>query len=280
MIIVIQGLGEMGASLASALSQRVENHVIGIDNQLLSRQYAMANNIVDETATSLSDVVSRAEVIILATPIAVIKQTLKQLAVLPLKPNVIITDTGSTKSEIMSLAEAFVPKTATFIGGHAMAGTQNSGVSAANSDLYREVPYFLVTKHAPKETVIKLQSILAPIAARFIEIDAQQHDELVSWISDVPHIVSFALMNAVMQHFHSVSDFGPYVAGGFKDTTRIAASNPEVWRDILLSNKAAILSSNQDLIDELHRFNQVLRQNDSLGLEKLITQAQHARQQL
>lgn len=279
MKIVVQGLGEMGASLALCLNAQPQHQVIGVDRDPETLKHALNQGIVTETAAQLTAVASQADVIILATPVSGIIQAIHTLAELPLKPDVIITDTGSTKRDILTEVDEYLGHVA-FIGGHAMAGTHLSGVTAANSQLYQHAPYFLIPNQKGQAALPKLQALFSPLAANFTTIDVTAHDRLMAMISDVPHIAAFALMNAAVKQLGDASEFGQYVAGGFKDTTRIAASDPKLWTDVLMSNQAAVIASNQQLIAELTAFNQALAAQDTDQLLRLIQSAQKARQNL
>lgn len=279
MNIVVQGLGEMGASLAMVLNQQHDNRVIGVDAKAVTRQAALKNNIVSEVTDDIVAVAGQADVIVLATPVSIIKQTMKILSKMLLKSHVIVTDTGSTKNEIMAIANSELQHVA-FIGGHAMAGTHKSGVAYADALLYVGTPYFLMPNPIGKQRVNQLKKILAPIQAHFTAMDVTTHDDLMAMISDVPHIAAFALMNAAVKQLGPSEGFGQYVAGGFKDTTRIAESDPNLWTDILLSNKASVMANNQALIAELEAFNQALISDDVANLTALIHAAQTSRQRL
>ena len=268
MNIVVQGLGEMGASLAVCLNAQPAHHVIGVDQDPNTLTLALAQGIVAETASQLAPVATQADVIILATPVTGIIQALQTLASLPLKSDVIITDTGSTKRDIMAVAATQLAHVA-FIGGHAMAGTHLSGVTAANPQLYQQAPYFLIPNQKGQAALSTLQALLAPLQANFKTIDTTTHDHLMAMISDVPHIAAFALMNAAVKQLGDVADFGQYVA-----------SDPKLWTDVLMSNQAAVLASTQQLMAELTAFNQALAAQDTDQLLRLIQSAQKARQHL
>ncbi|CAM3159116.1 prephenate dehydrogenase [Leuconostoc rapi] len=279
MNIVVQGLGEMGASLALILNQQSDNHVIGVDTKDATRKAALKSNIVSEISDNLIDVAGQADIIILATPVSIIKQAMKELSKIILKSNVIITDTGSTKNEIMAFANSELQHVA-FIGGHAMAGTHKTGVTYADERLYVGTPYFLIPNQMGQQRIKQLKTVLAPIQAHFTSIDVTAHDDLMAMVSDVPHIVAFALVNAAVKQLGPSENFGQYVAGGFKDTTRIAQSDPKLWTDVLLSNKASVLTNNRALIAELEAFNQALTADDAMNLTKMIHAAQISRQRL
>ena len=277
--IVVVGLGEMGASLAKILNKEPKNQVIGVDINEKSLSYAKDHGIVFEAASNLVNVSSHADVIILATPVTYIEEMIRSLSQLSLKKEVIVTDTGSTKRDIMNVAEAVLtPKNIHFVGGHAMAGTHRSGVEWANEKLYQDVPYFLIPSSISNAR--RLQEILEPIAAKFMPISVKKHDELMAVISDIPHIMSFALMNTATNQLGDSTTFGQYVAGGFKDMTRIAESDPKLWTDVLLSNKEAILTSQSLIIEQLQLFSQAIEDNDASTLMTLISSAQESRKNL
>lgn len=277
--IVVVGLGEMGASLAKILNKEPKNQVIGVDINGKSLSYAKDHGIVFEAASNLVNVASHADVIILATPVTYIEEMIRSLSQLSLKKEVIVTDTGSTKRDIMDVAEAVLtPKNIHFVGGHAMAGTHRSGVEWVNEKLYQDVPYFLIPSSISNAR--RLQEILEPIAAKFMPISVKKHDELMAVISDIPHIMSFALMNTATNQLGDSTTFGQYVAGGFKDMTRIAESDPKLWTDVLLSNKEAILTSQSLIIEQLQLFSQAIEDNDASTLMTLISSAQESRKNL
>ncbi|MDR3190153.1 MAG: prephenate dehydrogenase/arogenate dehydrogenase family protein [Lactobacillaceae bacterium] len=279
--IVIQGLGEIGASIATVLAKQPDNYVIGVDIDATTLEYAMQQHIVTETNRDLAAVAQRADIIILATPVKHIEQSMQALAQMALKPNVIITDAGSTKREIMAIAEAYlVPKQIAFIGGHAMVGTHLSGVQNVNPNLHSNAPYFLMPASNIGAQLPELQAVLQPLGAKFVELEVMQHDALMAVISDLPHIVAYALMNTATQELGATAEFGQYVAGGFIDTTRIAASDPTMWTDIILSNQQAILASLQALSSQLDTFTKAIENNAADELSQLITTAQGAREQL
>ncbi|MBZ5963673.1 prephenate dehydrogenase/arogenate dehydrogenase family protein [Leuconostoc gelidum subsp. gelidum] len=277
--IVVVGLGEMGASLAEILNTQSNNYVVGVDINEQSLRYAIENNLVSATSSQLRDVAPQADVIVLATPVTSIEKNMHQLAKMVLKENVIITDTGSTKRDIMAVAEeVLTPMNITFIGGHAMAGTHQSGVTYANKHLYKHVTYFLVPSSMSDSR--RLQTVFKPLDAKFITIDIVKHDALMAIISDVPHVVAFALMNTATAQLGQATLFGQYVAGGFKDTTRIAASDSKLWADVLLSNKQAVLESQKQLIKQLNFFSQAIENNDEDALITLISDARQSRENL
>ncbi|CAH1851396.1 prephenate dehydrogenase [Convivina intestini] len=282
MNVVIVGLGEMGASLACDLRQSPQIKLIGVDRNAVSLAYARKTGLVDETSQDLATVAAQADLIILATPVDSIEKMIAQLGQLPLKATVIVTDAGSTKRAIMAQARQFLlPKGITFIGGHAMAGSHLAGVQAAKTGMYRQAPYFLMpADEQAASRVGDLKDILAPTGANFITMSVDEHDDLMAVISDNPHVIAFALMNSAVNDLGKSQDFGQYVAGGFKDMTRIAASNPQLWSDILLSNQKAVLNNLTSFRQALDQFQRAIEASDETALLQLISRAQTSRQNL
>ncbi|WEV55172.1 prephenate dehydrogenase/arogenate dehydrogenase family protein [Leuconostocaceae bacterium ESL0723] len=280
--VVVVGLGEMGASLALALNQSPKNQVIGVDRDPGAISYALKHGIIGQGVGNLDAVADQADLIILAVPVRTIESMLAHLAELPLKRSVIVTDAGSTKREILEAAEKYLsPRQIHFVGGHAMAGTHLAGVQAAKLDLYRDAAYFMIPSRVTPPAVVQLLiDRLAPLQANFILTSIGDHDQLMAVISDVPHIAAFALMNSAVQLLGPSQNFGQYVAGGFKDMTRIAASDPKLWTDVLLSNPDAILATQKHYRNELDRFYQAIERGDQAGLESMIRRAQEDRMNL
>ncbi|CAH1852085.1 prephenate dehydrogenase [Convivina praedatoris] len=282
MNVVIVGLGEMGASLACDLRKNPQIKLIGVDRDVASLAYARKTSLVDQTSQDLAEVATQADLIILATPVESIEQMIEQLGQLDLKTTVIITDAGSTKRAIMAQAQQFLlPKGITFIGGHAMAGSHLAGVQAAQMGMYRHAPYFLMpADEQAASRVDNLKVILAPTGANFITMSVDEHDDLMAVVSDNPHVIAFALMNSSVNDLGKSQDFGQYVAGGFKDMTRIAASDPQLWSDILLSNQGAILNNLTSFRQALDQFQRAIEDSDEETLLQLISRAQISRQNL
>lgn len=242
MKVVVNGLGEMGASLALAIKNSRPNvEIIGVDRNAQTLKMAESMGLASRTTTDLTEVASIADVIILSTPIQVIIQTLSRLARLPLKSGVLITDTGSTKVQVMQAAQPLIERHVNFVGGHAMAGTQKAGISALNKHLYDGVPYFLVGQNG--QAIQKASELLTGIGVKLTHIDAHQHDQMMAYLSDLPHVVSAALVNSTRQILNDIPAMPQFAAGGFRDTTRIGGADPQMWTDILLTNRDATLAA-------------------------------------
>lgn len=253
--ISIIGLGLIGGSLAVSLKKHVDAKIWGYDTKSDHLLKGLQLQIIHQAAANLLEAVEGADLLILATPIATIKQLLHTLSKLPLKPGMIITDVGSTKASIVRLAEElFAGKEVTFIGGHPMAGSHKSGVEAASPILFENAYYVLSpTANTPQEKMKELEDLLAPTRARIIHLDPLLHDQVVGLISHLPHLVAGLLVNQVERLHRENPWYHRLAAGGFKDITRIASSNPELWRDVVLDNRDTLIQLidhwNQDMAE-------------------------------
>ncbi|WP_028986698.1 prephenate dehydrogenase [Thermicanus aegyptius] len=257
--ISVIGLGLIGGSLAVCLKKNPEAEVWGYDREERRLTKGLELGIIDRAAASLEEAVEGADLVVLATPIATIQELLKTLSGYSLKPGMIITDVGSTKSSIVSLASEVLSRhEVTFIGGHPMAGSHKSGVEAANPLLFENAFYVLSpTEKTPEEKVKELEELLAPTRAQFIYLDPKLHDQVVGMISHFPHLVAGLLVNQVERLHGENPWYHRLAAGGFKDITRIASSNPDLWRDVTLDNRENLLR----IIDSWNRDMEVLKES-------------------
>lgn len=234
--VFVIGLGLIGSSLCANLKQK--NHVIGWDTSPQTCQVALASDLVNEIAPELA-CARRADFILLAVPVKATLHYLEKLASLQLKGSVIVSDTGSTKNTIMEAAANYP---FTFIGGHPMAGSHKSGVRAVNPDLFEEA-YYILTPQASAElaSIKKLQVLLQVTRAKFVTLPAPEHDRIVAVLSHLPHIVASGLANQAQQLATHYPGSEKLAAGGFRDLTRIASADPQMWTDILVTNQAELL---------------------------------------
>ncbi|EOH98596.1 prephenate dehydrogenase [Enterococcus haemoperoxidus ATCC BAA-382] len=240
--VLIIGLGLIGSSLALCIKKEHPfTTVIGIDNQVTSEEFALKRNIIDQIGSSLETEAVQADIIFLCTPVKSMLKQLNVLGTLSLKQDVIISDVGSTKREIVQVAKKSGLKT--FIGGHPMAGSHKSGVTAADENLFENAYYILASSEVEKQSQIKeLQTLLQGTRAKFVVLTAEEHDQITGMLSHLPHIIAAGLVNQskIFNDEHPRSR--QLAAGGFRDITRIASSDPQMWTDILLSNKESLLT--------------------------------------
>ncbi|WP_125711321.1 prephenate dehydrogenase [Lacticaseibacillus porcinae] len=279
--VFIEGLGLIGSSLARAIRQRRgDATVIGHDQNPESLAWAKAHQVIDVTANhGLADA-NNADIIILATPVTEIVRELKQLATLPLKSGVIVTDTGSTKAIVMQAAQSLMAKGVTFVGGHPMAGSEKSGVQAGRASLFAEAHYFLVNGNASDDQILALRNILSAAGAYFEILNATQHDQMVAQISHVPHVVASALAISAAKGLTDQPQALQFSAGGFRDTTRIAAGDPTMWTAIMQSNTDAIVSALDANLATLQHMRDLIADHDVDAMHAWFVQAQQVRQSI
>ncbi len=229
----------------------------------------------------MQDAAAQADFIFLCGPISVLEEQLQTLANLNLKPGCIISDVGSTKQSIMLRAAALHLKNAYFIGGHPMAGSERSGVEAASVHLFENAFYVLTpAEDTPVEAYLSLERLLSCTKAQMIKLDAEQHDAVVGAISHLPHLLVAALVNQVAAYNRGNDLYQTLVAGGFLDFTRIASSEPAIWRDILLHNREVLMKLLQDWNVQIANFISLLEQADGEGIEQQFIIAKQFRSSL
>ncbi|MBU8879092.1 prephenate dehydrogenase [Bacillus sp. FJAT-29790] len=241
--VFVIGLGLIGGSLALCIKKTHEDAIIiGYDVNEKQTRLAKMLGVVDETADSIEEGAQRADLILIATPVKESERILGILEHANLKKEVIISDAGSTKKEIVQIAGNLKQKGITFIGGHPMAGSHKSGVAAAKSILFENAFYLLTPEeHIHEEQIHQLQEWLAGTKARFLKMTPDEHDYLTGVISHFPHVIAASLVHQAEKSSETQKLIPRLAAGGFRDVTRIASSSPEMWRDILLHNKEVLL---------------------------------------
>lgn len=280
--VAILGMGLIGGSIALGLKERTDSYVIGFDIYENQLQLAKMSGAIDEGALSLEQAVESADVIIIALPVGQIRSAIKQLSQLPLKEGVLITDVGSTKKEIMQAAEQLLKRDLIFIGGHPMAGSHRSGMKAAHSLLFENAYYILTPpKDIPISAIQRLNHLLSQATkAQLIIMDPYYHDRIVGAISHLPHIIAAGLVVQVSKYNEENEWFHRLAANGFRGLTRIGASHPQMWRDILLSNHEEVGKLLDDWIENMQDFRTAIVQQDADWIEAVFTRSKKQREQL
>jgi prephenate dehydrogenase len=277
----IVGLGLIGGSLGMALTQRgFAKEVVGIDLNPEIINQGLALQAITHGTTSLVDGVTNADIVVLCAPVKEIISIARQIKPW-LKKGCIVTDVGSTKEEIVrSLEEIFHPQ-CFFIGGHPMAGSEQSGISAADKYLL-ENAYYLVTptQESNQEALKLVEEMIVAAGAKPIAISPEEHDKIVAAISHLPHIVAVSLVNGVKDLAGVSHDPLALAAGGFRDSTRIAGCNPELWLDICFTNKERILAAMQNFKSALNRLEESLVAEDKGLFITSFHQAKEAREKI
>jgi prephenate dehydrogenase len=277
MRIAIIGLGLIGGSIGLALKQASWRgaEIIGYARRRETGSLALKSGAVDKVASSLRNVVKGADIVIIAAPVLTIKDIFEQIAP-ELSDDSIVTDTASTKMQVMQWAGEKMPSRISFVGGHPMAGKEISGIRAANADLFHNCIYCLTPLPKTKPAAVRtVKDMVKKLGAVPIVIGAEEHDILVAGVSHLPLLLSVALVSVTTKN-PSWQQMSRLAASGYRDLTRLASGNPEVNAHICLSNQAAIVSWIDAFIDELQRLRTLIA-DGSDEIEKALAVANEAR---
>ena len=276
--IAIFGVGLIGGSFALALKQAgAVRHVVGVGRTPAVLERALQLGIVDQATTSVAQAVDGADLILIATPVAQTGAILAAIAPL-LQAQTVVTDAGSTKSDVVVAARiALGDRIGQFVPGHPIAGREANGPDAALADLYVGKKVVLTPlPENPAASVDRVASAWQQCGAIVHRLSAQQHDRIFAAVSHLPHLLAYALVDQVDRTPDADLLF-QYAASGFRDFTRIAGSSPEMWRDIALANRSALLSEIDAYAAQVARLKGLLMEADGAGLQTLFTNAQRAR---
>lgn len=276
--IVIFGVGLIGGSVALALKKAGSTAlIIGVGRSKESLQTALDLGVIDAASTDIAQAVSDADLILIATPVAQTPDILS--AIKPhLSVDTVITDAGSTKSDVLAYAsDVLAERAKQFVGGHPIAGAEKSGVTAAHADLFRSKNVILTpTTKNSVEAISRVKALWELCGANITDMTAATHDSVFAAVSHLPHLLAFALVDDIASRPNAEQLFS-FAASGFRDFTRIAGSHPEMWRDISLANRTALLSELTAYQTELAQLKQLLETQDSAGLQALFERASTAR---
>lgn len=274
------GTGLIGGSFSLALKQAgVCEKVIGAGRSEETLQKAQQLNIIDSYETDIAEAVKDADLIFVSVPLGAMAVVFEKIAA-GLKQagndKAIITDAGSSKQQVLQLAEKiFSHNFDRFVAGHPIAGTENSGPTAAFSDLYKNRRVILTPVESTGSDAIKLVTELWQKTGAEVEtMDAEHHDKVLAATSHLPHLIAFGLVHC-LENIDDIEDVFRFAAGGFRDVTRIASSDPTMWRDICLNNQQPILDMMKRYKDEMEMLYNALQTGDG---EKLMEVFQHAKQ--
>ncbi|MDH5423831.1 MAG: prephenate dehydrogenase/arogenate dehydrogenase family protein [Gammaproteobacteria bacterium] len=274
----IIGVGLIGGSLAMALRRAGYcNEVIGAGRSAERLQKALALGVVDSFSTDLAKAVADADVVFVAVPMGAMAAVFKQIDG-HLKPGAIVTDGGSAKVSVIEDAKANLQQSySQFVPGHPIAGTEKSGVEAAFAELYKNRRVIITpTKKTNELAANAVVSMWQAAGAEVESMAAEHHDMVLAGTSHLPHLLAFGLVNCLFENNNSESYFR-YAAGGFRDFTRIASSDPVMWRDICLSNKTALLDSLGLYQAELERLKDAITKDDADQLLSYFQSAKESR---
>jgi len=276
--VVIFGVGLIGGSFSLALRKvGAVTEVVGFGRSVATLNEAKQLGILDRIGDDVAREVCDADIVLVATPVAQMADIFKRIAP-HLGANTLVTDGGSTKGDVVAAARASLGnKLAQFVPAHPIAGGEKSGAGAAQADLYQGKKVVLTPlAENSKASVKSVRRAWELCGAAVSEMTPQQHDEVFAAVSHLPHLLSFALVHDLAQR-DNCEQLLSFAAGGFRDFTRIAASSPEMWRDICMSNREALMSELQQYAAELYVLHQALESNDAAKLEEIFSLARKVR---
>lgn len=279
MRVAIIGLGLIGGSIGLGLKKadKSDCEVVGYVRRPEAASLAVNMGMVDRVETSLEDTVKEAEMVIVATPVLTIKEIVFKIAD-SLPHGCIVTDTGSTKVQVMKWAGDLLPPTVDFVGGHPMAGKETYGMKAVEADLFQGSVYCLTpAKKTSSQAVDKVADMVKKLGAVPFFIDAQEHDELVAGTSHLPFLLSAALVTSTASE-PTWEKMRKLAGSGYRDVTRLASGSPEVNAQICLTNQQAILHWLDRFIDELQKYRHLVNLGDE-RLKETLAEANRLRQE-
>jgi len=291
--LVIFGVGLIGGSVALTLKKAGKRnntvmHIVGVGRSEKNLQNALDLGVIDAAETNIAEACNDADIILIAAPVAQTASILQSIKP-HLHSNTVITDAGSTKSDVLTCANAILGEQFNqFVGGHPIAGAEKSGVSAAKADLFIGKNVVL-TPHINHEAlqdntnaasraskIARVAEMWRACGAQVSEMSAETHDRIFAAVSHLPHLLAFALVDEIAARPNAEQLFS-FAASGFRDFTRIAGSHPEMWRDISLANKNALLGEISAFEKELSQLKQLLADENGMGLQELFERASIAR---
>jgi prephenate dehydrogenase len=278
--LAVIGVGLIGGSFARALRERgLVKEVVGCGRSRPNLEAAKRLRVVDRFTQDPAEAVRGADLIFLATPVRAMPKIVRVIRG-SLAPQAMITDAGSTKSGLIKSIEPLLPPRVQFVPGHPIAGREKSGVRASQADLFQERRVILTPTARTKTTALaRVRGLWAACGARVERMTPAEHDQVFATVSHLPHLVAYALVDTIMGWDRRGTRIG-YSAGGFKDFTRIAGSSPEMWRDICLENRQAILKAMDRYGQAFANLRRLVESGDQPGLQKRFAQAREVRNQL
>jgi prephenate dehydrogenase len=265
-VVAIVGVGLIGGSLALALKEAgVAGRILGFDLDQHNLVQALQLGIIDHACSGVEELFA-ADLIFLATPVLAMPAALTAIAP-HLKPGAILTDGGSVKGAVISALEPLLSPTLRYVPGHPISGTERSGAQAAFATLFRGKRCILTpTECTDPQALALVTALWQAVGSEVMLMDAEKHDRILAAISHLPHMVAYALVNAVGSYDRYEENILLYSAGGFRDFTRIASSDPTMWRDIALTNRDALLEMIERFEADLAQLKEAIRIADAPAL--------------
>jgi prephenate dehydrogenase len=279
--VTIIGVGLIGGSLARVLkAKNLAGRITGAGRSRKSLELALSLGVIDDMADSAGQAVQDADLVVFASPVGMFESLARETGP-HLKKGAILTDVGSVKGSVVSLIEAHVPAGVHFVPGHPIAGKEKFGVAEATETLFHGAKCILTpTKKTDKRALDSVKALWTAAGSKVIVMDPDMHDKVFAAVSHMPHVAAFAMMCAVAELNTGTEGYLNFSGAGFRDFTRIAASSPEMWKDICLLNRDNVIGMLDRYMASLSRFREELLAGDEKKLEAHLASASAARRGL
>jgi prephenate dehydrogenase len=279
----IIGVGLIGGSLGMILKREaLADSVVGVGRRVENLKTAVELGAIDRYVSNAKDGVRDADLVILATPVDTYERHVTEWGAC-LAPGTIVSDVGSVKGALVEQAERLLPDGVRFVGAHPIAGKEKTGVAAGSVTLFKGARCILTpTKRTDPQALRAVRAMWETAGALVLTMDPMLHDKVLGAVSHLPHIAAFALINALteVQQTTPELDLLAYSGGGLRDTTRIAASSPEMWRDIFLWNRDNLVAQLEVYERHLQHLKRLIKAGDGPAIEQELERAKRVREQL
>lgn len=276
--LVICGVGLIGGSFALGLKRaNAVGQIVGIGRRREPLERALALGVIDEIATDWADALRDADLVLMAAPVGQMDAIMAAMAP-HLQDGTVVTDAGSTKRDVVAAIRRHLGhRLAQIVPAHPIAGAEKSGVEAAFADLYVKRKVVLTPLPESRDEAVELvRAAWQACGATVVDMSPQEHDQVFAAVSHLPHLLAFGLVDDLAQRDNAELLFS-HAASGFRDFTRIAGSHPEMWRDICVANRVALLAELDAYLDEMARLRAMLAAGDGPALEAVFERARRAR---
>jgi len=275
--VLVLGLGLIGGSLAAALRRTKKHQLWGYDLDAASMQQAQDQGVIDHQVSNLVATIGKMDVVVLAVPVIAMENVLAQVGPY-IAPNTLLTDVGSVKGSIISAAyEVFGTPPPGFVPGHPIAGSERSGINAVNIDLFVDHKFIITPLPTSHPSAIEvLGDMWAGVGSEILLMEVERHDEVLAATSHLPHLLAFSLVDTLASDTAN-KDIFRYAAGGFRDFTRIAGSDPTMWHDVFIANRDACLKALDQFTEGLTKLRGAVAEGDSQTIMGVLTRARSAR---
>tara|TARA_Y100000590_G_scaffold453800_1_gene599508 strand:- start:3472 stop:4371 length:900 start_codon:yes stop_codon:yes gene_type:complete len=280
--VCIIGCGLIGSSIARAIKKyNLSNNIVSSNRSEITNKTVIKLNIVNDSSSDTQKMVKESDLVIIATPLSNYKEIILKIKSV-LKKGAILTDVGSVKGKVIYLVEKNIPKNVSWISSHPIAGTEESGPESGFADLFKNRWCILTPSNKSKDKDIKLlENFWKKIGCKVDIMNAKQHDYILSVTSHIPHLVAYNIVNTTLKiKKKKEKDVIKYSAGGLRDFTRIAASNPIMWRDIFIQNRKNTSKMIDKFIENLKDLKKAIKNKNGKKLEQIFTNTRKIRKEI